>query len=148
MTATPAKEDREEEWIDIVIADNGPGIPTQERNTIETGDETPLQHGTGLGLWLVYWAISLLGGDVRIDQSSSGTRVTLTLPRADDDPVDTLGVTQREDNHVAGGLEHGEPSGRNRELDSESDTESATTDTTDSNQDVDGSEAAAGSPEK
>ena len=91
MTATAAKENRDEEWVDIVIADNGPGIPTQEQNTIETGDETPLQHGTGLGLWLVYWAISLLGGDVRIDQSSSGTRVTLTLPRADrDDSVGTL----------------------------------------------------------
>jgi hypothetical protein len=130
-----------------VIADNGPGIPTQERNTIETGDETPLQHGTGLGLWLVYWAISLLGGDVRIDQSSSGTRVTLTLPRADaDGPVDTLGVTQRENSHVEGGMEHGEPSDGGRELDSDNYTESATTDTTDSDQDVDGSEAAAESP--
>jgi len=148
MTATPAKENREEEWIDIVIADNGPGIPTQERNTIETGDETPLQHGTGLGLWLVYWAISLLGGDVRIDQSSSGTRITLTLPRANgDDPVDTLGVTQRENSHVEGGMEHGEPSDGGRELDSDTRTESATTDTTDGDHDVDGSEAAAGSPE-
>ena len=91
MTATPAKENREEEWVDIVIADNGPGIPSHERNTIETGDETPLQHGTGIGLWLVYWAVSLLGGDVRIDQSSSGTRITLTLPRADvDTTLDTL----------------------------------------------------------
>jgi PAS domain S-box len=30
MTATPAKENRDEEWVDIVIADNGPGIPTQD----------------------------------------------------------------------------------------------------------------------
>jgi len=143
MTATPAKENREEEWVDIVIADNGPGIPTQERNTIETGDETPLQHGTGLGLWLVYWAISLLGGDVRIDQSASGTRVTLTLLRADaDSPVDTPGATQREGSHVASGLGHGEPSNGSHEPDESDDTESATADTTDSSQDVDNSEAA------
>jgi hypothetical protein len=126
-----------------VIADNGPGIPTQERNTIETGDETPLQHGTGLGLWLVYWAISLLGGDVRIDQSASGTRVTLTLLRADaDSPVDTPGATQREGNHTASGLGHGEPSNGSHEPDESDDTESATADTTDSSQDVDNSEAA------
>ncbi len=143
MTATPAKENREEEWVDIVIADNGPGIPTQECNTIETGDETPLQHGTGLGLWLVYWAISLLGGDVRIDQSASGTRVTLTLLRADaDSPVDTPGATQREGNHAASGLGHGEPSNGSHEPDESDDTESATADTTDSSQDVDNSEAA------
>ena len=149
MTATPAKEDREEEWVDIVIADNGPGIPTQERNTIETGDETPLQHGTGLGLWLVYWAISLLGGDVRIDQSSSGTRVTLTLLRADaDSPADTLGATQQEDNHVAGGLEYGEPSEGSHEPDESDDSESRTTDTTGGDQGDNNLESAVESPKE
>ena len=149
MTATPAKENSEEEWVDIVIADNGPGIPTQERNTIETGDETPLQHGTGLGLWLVYWAISLLGGDVRIDQSSAGTRVTLTLLRADtDSSVDTLGTTQRENGHVVNGLEHGELSDKRHKPDEEGNAESGTTDTTDNQQDDDNLEAAVESPKE
>jgi PAS domain S-box-containing protein len=149
MTATPAKENRDEEWVDIVIADNGPGIPSQERVTIETGDETPLQHGTGLGLWLVYWAISLLGGDVRIDQSSSGTRVTLTLPRADaDGGSDALDVTQGEDSGLDGELDHGDVTDDSREPDGGRDTDSASTDTAGSDQDVDGSEATVHSPEE
>jgi len=149
MMATPAKENREEEWVDIVIADNGPGIPTQERNTIETGDETPLQHGTGLGLWLVYWAISLLGGDIRIDQSSAGTRITLTLLRADaDSSVDTLNPIQREDNHVPSGLKHGEPSDGHNKPDRGDDAALGTTDTADTDQDGDAPEAAVESPKE
>ena len=69
-------------WVDVTITDNGPGIPEDERRAIETGEETPLQHGTGLGLWLVYWTVSLLGGEISIADAPSGTRIVLTLPRA------------------------------------------------------------------
>ena len=69
-------------WVDVSITDNGPGIPEDERRAIETGEETPLQHGTGLGLWLVYWTVSLLGGEISIADAPSGTRIVLTLPRA------------------------------------------------------------------
>jgi|AntRauTorcE11898_2_1112593.scaffolds.fasta_scaffold00276_19 PAS domain S-box-containing protein len=82
LTATPSDGERSGEWVDIIIVDNGRGIPEQERATIEIGEETPLQHGTGLGLWLVYWTVSLLGGEVTITDRSPGTRVVLTLPRA------------------------------------------------------------------
>jgi len=85
LTATPADPGRSGEWVDIIIVDNGTGIPEQERATIETGEETPLRHGTGLGLWLVYWTVSLLGGEVSIEDRSPGTCVTLRLPRATGD---------------------------------------------------------------
>ncbi|TQQ83391.1 PAS domain-containing protein [Halonotius terrestris] len=88
VTAGPSETGRAGEWVDIEITDNGPGIPPHERKTIESGDETPLQHGTGLGLWLVYWAISLLGGDITIDEAEAGTRITLTLPRVTVDAAD------------------------------------------------------------
>ncbi|ATW87183.1 PAS domain S-box-containing protein [Halohasta litchfieldiae] len=71
-----------DDWVDITITDNGPGIPDDERRAIETGEETPLQHGTGLGLWLVYWTVSLLGGEITIADHDAGTRIILTLPRA------------------------------------------------------------------
>ena len=74
-----------EQAVEVVITDNGPGIPEHERQAIETGEETPLQHGTGLGLWLVYWAMSLLGGDIRIDDADPGTRIALRLPRVGTD---------------------------------------------------------------
>ena len=85
LTAAPASAGRSGEWVDIIIVDNGTGIPEQERATIETGEETPLRHGTGLGLWLVYWTVSLLGGEVAIEDRSPGTCVTLRLPRAAED---------------------------------------------------------------
>jgi len=69
-------------WVDITVSDNGTGIPTEEWQTLENGEETPLQHGTGLGLWLVYWTVSLLGGTIERSIVDSGSQVVLTLPRA------------------------------------------------------------------
>lgn len=83
VTTNPPDEDRTGEWIDIVVADNGPGIPEHEEKMIERGEETPLQHGTGLGLWIVYWTVSLFGGEVTLeDNSPRGTRVVLSVPQA------------------------------------------------------------------
>jgi signal transduction histidine kinase len=83
LTTRPSEGDRSDEWVDIVISDNGPGIPEHEQAMIERGEETPLQHGTGLGLWIVYWTVSLFGGEVSIrDNEPRGTRVVLLLPRA------------------------------------------------------------------
>ncbi|WP_246988890.1 PAS domain S-box protein [Halorientalis marina] len=82
VTARPSSERRSEEWIDIEIIDNGPEIPTHELKTIKRGEETPLQHGTGLGLWIVYWTVSLYGGEVTfVDDASRGTGIVLSLPR-------------------------------------------------------------------
>jgi signal transduction histidine kinase len=80
-TRSPSK-DRTGEWIELVVADNGPGIPDQEQETIERGEETPLQHGTGIGLWIVYWTISLYGGEISIEENTPrGTCVVLRLPQ-------------------------------------------------------------------
>ena len=94
-TRSPSK-DRTGEWIELVVADNGSGIPDQEQETIERGEETPLQHGTGIGLWIVYWTISLYGGEISIEENAPrGTRVVLSLPQASVDssprivPADT-----------------------------------------------------------
>jgi len=81
VTTGPSREKQSEQWIDIEIVDNGPGVPDQELETIKQGEETPLQHGTGLGLWIVYWTVSLYGGEVTfVDNSPRGTGVVLSLP--------------------------------------------------------------------
>ncbi|MFB6124675.1 MAG: ATP-binding protein [Halanaeroarchaeum sp.] len=41
-------------WVEVVVEDRGPGIPEQERTVLEDGEESPLMHGEGLGLWLVH----------------------------------------------------------------------------------------------
>ncbi|MGB9954097.1 PAS domain S-box protein [Haloarcula marismortui] len=64
----------------VTIADNGPGIPDQERRVIEAADEKPLEHGSGLGLWFAYWLISYVGGDMDIQTDGDGTRIAVTIP--------------------------------------------------------------------
>ncbi|QHS16671.1 PAS domain S-box protein [haloarchaeon 3A1-DGR] len=62
------------------IADNGPGIPATERNALEGTAETPTEHGSGLGLWLVRWAITDVGGEVSYaDNDPRGAVITLRL---------------------------------------------------------------------
>lgn len=67
--------------IVIEISDDGPGLPKQEAQVFETGDETPLVHGSGLGLWLAYWIVSIHDGSINATATASGTTVTITLPR-------------------------------------------------------------------
>lgn len=69
--------------VRISIDDDGPGIPDAEIEMLERGEETQLEHGTGLGLWLVKWVVDTYGGDIRIDSSDSvGTRVEIDVPSA------------------------------------------------------------------
>jgi PAS domain S-box-containing protein len=70
----------------IVIADDGPGIPAHEIRAIEAGSETPLQHGTGIGLWIVRWVTTNLGARLEFtEREPRGTRVTVHLPAAQRD---------------------------------------------------------------
>jgi PAS domain S-box-containing protein len=66
--------------VEIVVADEGPGIPDHELETIAAGTETDLVHGSGMGLWVVDWGVDRLGGSVAFD-AENGTTATLTLPR-------------------------------------------------------------------
>lgn len=67
------------EYVEIEISDDGPGLPDSERDVLQTGTETKLIHGSGLGLWSVYWVAISHRGELDID-TTDGTRVTLSLP--------------------------------------------------------------------
>ena len=68
-----------ESWTSLVIADDGPGIPPTERSVL-TGEETPLDHASGLGLWYVNWVVTAGGGSFDIRESKAGgTRVEVEL---------------------------------------------------------------------
>ena len=64
----------------ITIRDDGPGLPEDERQVLATGDEDPLVHGQGLGLWLTYWIITSLNGEISVPKTTAGTRVEILLP--------------------------------------------------------------------
>jgi signal transduction histidine kinase len=67
--------------VTFEIADSGPGIPEYELDVLDAR-ESSLEHGSGLGLFVVNWGVSTLGGDVAFDATDDGTRVLVTLPGA------------------------------------------------------------------
>lgn len=66
--------------LTITVADDGPGLPSHERQVLEEGDESALEHGSGLGLWLVNWLVVQSGGDLTIETTDGGTTITVTVP--------------------------------------------------------------------
>ncbi|WP_248516532.1 PAS domain S-box protein [Salinarchaeum laminariae] len=74
-----------DDGADLTVADDGPGIPEAERNVLEDGEITPLQHGSGLGLWLVTHATAASGGTVSFDPTADGARVTLSFRSIESD---------------------------------------------------------------
>jgi len=71
------------EFVEIRVADDGPGIEDQERTVIEAGRETALEHGSGVGLWLVNWVVRECGGAVEFADEGDGCTVALELRRTD-----------------------------------------------------------------
>jgi len=75
----------------LIIEDNGPGIPPHEIEALNAGEETDLEHGSGVGLWLVRLLVEKSSGTLAIDAETDlgGTRVELTVPLATEAAVDT-----------------------------------------------------------
>lgn len=69
--------------VQISVADNGPGVPEQERTAIAQGEESPLEHASGLGLWGVHWGVTAIGGEISFESNDPrGTIVHVTIPDA------------------------------------------------------------------
>lgn len=84
-TVTVAVE-TDPDGVAVSVTDDGPGVPETELAVIEAGEETPLEHGSGLGLWLVRWGRDRLGADLSFDVTDDGTTAVLGLPRAGSTP--------------------------------------------------------------
>ncbi|WP_302082626.1 PAS domain-containing protein [Salinibaculum rarum] len=68
--------------IHIQVSDDGEGLPEQQWDLL-TGDReiTQLQHGDGLGLWLVKWVTNRHGGQLRLPEAGAdGTTIALVFP--------------------------------------------------------------------
>ena len=70
-------------WLEIVIDDDGPGLPQETRASALTRgrrlDET--KPGSGLGLSIVSDLVAVHGGEVKLEDSSlGGLRVRALLP--------------------------------------------------------------------
>lgn len=70
------------EHVIVSIEDDGPGIPMQERKIFTEDEETALEHGSGIGLVLVYWIVTNIDGEIDVEASADGTAIELYLQRA------------------------------------------------------------------
>ncbi|MFC6794559.1 PAS domain S-box protein [Halobaculum halobium] len=89
--------------VELRIADDGPGIPAEDREAVESGHETQLRHASGLGLWLVRWIVDGVDGELSfVDGADAdaepiddvGTVVVLRLRAAEGESVTTTPVEQ------------------------------------------------------
>jgi PAS domain S-box-containing protein len=74
--------------VRVSIADNGPGIPDEQKATVFGKGETGLgSDGTGLGLYLVNTIVQQYGGEIRIeDNDPEGSVFHVDLPKASERP--------------------------------------------------------------
>ncbi len=72
-----------QDWVDVEIRDDGPGVPEAEIEALQTPVETSLEHASGLGLWVARWAAELSGGTLRFDRENGTNVVAMRLPLAD-----------------------------------------------------------------
>jgi len=75
--------------IRLSVADNGPGIPEDQREyalkRFARLDTSRTRPGSGLGLSLVAAVARLHGGQIALEDNQPGLRVVLTLPAPDAD---------------------------------------------------------------
>ena len=78
----------EDEWVEITVSDNGPGIPPRLHDHIfelnYSGRGTTRPSKLGFGLWWVKTLMTRLGGSVSVESDGiHGTTFHLRLPKAE-----------------------------------------------------------------
>jgi len=103
---TPAVEvtlSRTPDTVELEITDDGPGLSEQEQEVLTTGVETPLIHGSGLGLWLAHWVVTSHGGTIESTATDAGTTMTVSVPRSPTrgDPPELADLDRARDQYQA-----------------------------------------------
>jgi len=67
--------------VEVIIRDDGPGIPSDKQEKIFEAYYTTKEKGTGLGLATVKHNVALYGGTVRVESGlGKGAQFTLIFP--------------------------------------------------------------------
>lgn len=67
--------------VTLSVRDDGPGMPEHEQRLLSVGEETPLLHSDGIGLWMAQWIVYTTGGRIDARVTDAGTTLTVVLPR-------------------------------------------------------------------
>lgn len=70
--------------VQVVVEDDGPGIPPELLNRVFDPFYTtkPVGEGAGLGLWISYRIVEEMGGRMRVESGERGALFTFTVPAA------------------------------------------------------------------
>jgi len=66
--------------VAVEVKDSNERISDEEIAPLRVGDETILQHGSGVDLWIIKWCLTSLNGEIEFEYDE-GNIVTVTLPR-------------------------------------------------------------------
>jgi PAS domain S-box-containing protein len=70
-----ATYDRSDAAVDVALGDNGPGLTEDDWAVVRTGQETPLHHSDQLGLWVLRWVTTTVGGELHRPDGSNRLHV-------------------------------------------------------------------------
>lgn len=72
--------EQSERQVTVRIRDNGPGLPPTEQRVLTSETETPLEHSSGMGLWLARWVVRSSNGTISAGTSDlGGARIEIRL---------------------------------------------------------------------
>ena len=82
VSIAAAYDDDDAGVVTIELADNGPGLTEAEWAVVEAGHETPLEHADRLGLWVLRWVTTTVGGELLRSDGGDG-RLQVRCPVRD-----------------------------------------------------------------
>jgi signal transduction histidine kinase len=78
-------ERSEGDFVEVEVADNGPGIPPEELGKVFDPFYSKRAGGTGLGLTIVHRIVDEHGGHIEVESSAEGTTFKVSLPAVIDE---------------------------------------------------------------
>lgn len=67
--------------VHLEVSNPGESIPATDRRALREGRETPLEHGSGIGLWIVKWVVEEANGTLYFPNGGGECRIGIELPR-------------------------------------------------------------------
>lgn len=83
VTIDVTARQQSDDTVELVIDDDGQGLPTLDIEAVDGGRETALRHAKGLSLWSLRWTVDSSGGELTVDRNDATliVRLPVATPR-------------------------------------------------------------------